>query len=138
MAELPNRWMWSEACEMLARAERLHREFFTPVRSVSRQPAWQPPVDVLETDNEVLVLIALPGVDADEVDAAIDDAELVVAGRRVLPGELQTAVIHRLELPQGRFERRVRLPAGRYSAVRRAMVNGCLVVTLEKVGTFRG
>lgn len=138
MAELPNRWMWSEACEMLARAERLHREFFTPVRSVSRQPAWQPPVDVLETDNEVLVLIALPGVDADEVDAAIDGAELVVAGRRVLPGELQTAIIHRLELPQGRFERRVRLPAGRYSAVRRAMVNGCLVVTLEKVGTFRG
>ncbi|HEU5018585.1 MAG TPA: Hsp20/alpha crystallin family protein [Pseudolabrys sp.] len=138
MAELPNSWMWSEACEMLARAERLHREFFTPVRSVTRQPAWQPPIDMLETENEVLVLIALPGVDAEQVDAAIDGADLVVAGRRVLPGELQTAVIHRLELPQGRFERRVRLPAGRYTAVRRSMVNGCLVVTLEKVGTFRG
>ncbi|HET7412964.1 MAG TPA: Hsp20/alpha crystallin family protein [Pararhizobium sp.] len=116
----------------------MHREFFTPVRSVSRQPAWQPPIDMLETDNEVLVLIALPGVDAEQVDAAIDGADLVVAGRRVLPSELQTAVIHRLELPQGRFERRVRLPAGRYSAVRRAMVNGCLVITLEKTGTFRG
>jgi HSP20 family molecular chaperone IbpA len=138
MAELPNSWMWSEACEMLARAERMHREFFTPVRSVSRQPAWQPPIDMLETDNEVLVLVALPGVDAEQVDAAIDGADLVVAGRRVLPSELQTAVIHRLELPQGRFERRVRLPAGRYSAVRRAMVNGCLVITLEKTGTFRG
>ena len=23
-------WMWSEACEMLARAERMHREIFRP------------------------------------------------------------------------------------------------------------
>ena len=28
MAEFPNSWMWSEACDMLARAERMHREFF--------------------------------------------------------------------------------------------------------------
>ena len=138
MAEMPNSWMWSEACDMLARAERLHREFFTPVRSIARQPAWQPPADMLETEDAVLVLIALPGVDAEQVEAVIDGADLVVAGRRILPAELRTAVIHRLELPQGRFERRMRLPAGRYAAVRRAMVNGCLVVTLEKAGTHRG
>jgi HSP20 family protein len=57
---------------------------------------------------------------------------------RVLPPELRTAVIHRLELPQGRFERRVRLPAGRYSDVRRAAVDGCLVITLEKMEALRG
>jgi HSP20 family protein len=57
---------------------------------------------------------------------------------RVLPPELRTAVIHRLELPQGRFERRVRLPAGRYSDVRRAVVDGCLVITLEKMEALRG
>ena len=33
---------------MLARAERLHREF-SAARSASRQPAWEPPVDILET-----------------------------------------------------------------------------------------
>jgi HSP20 family molecular chaperone IbpA len=52
----------------------------------------------------------------------------------VLPPELRTAMIHRLELPQGRFARRVRLPAGRYSGVRRSAVHGCLAVTLEKLG----
>jgi HSP20 family molecular chaperone IbpA len=67
----------------------------------------------------------------------IEDDTLLVAGLRVLPPELQTATIHRLELPQGRFERRVRLPAGRYANVRRSMANGCLLITLEK-GTFRG
>ncbi len=134
MANVSNDWMWSEACEMLARAERMHRAFFRPARAVSRLPAWEPPVDVLETEREVQVLMALPGVDPERVEAAIDGADLVVAGSRVLPASLRTAVIHRLELPQGRFERRVPLPAGRYASVRRAMADGCLVITLQKVG----
>ncbi|HEY5279387.1 MAG TPA: Hsp20/alpha crystallin family protein [Pseudolabrys sp.] len=137
MTELRNDWMWSEACEMLARAERMHREFFRPARTAARVPAWEPPIDVLETDRAALVFIALPGVDPDRVEAVIEDDCLLVAGLRVLPAELQTATIHRLELPQGRFERRVRLPAGRYVNVRRSMANGCLLITLEK-GAFRG
>ena len=81
---------------MLARAERLHREFFRPVRSGSRMPSWEPPVDVIETERDVLVLVALPGVDPERVEAVIDGADLVVAGARVLPPELRTAVIHRV------------------------------------------
>jgi HSP20 family protein len=130
--------MWSEACAMLLRAERLHREFFRPAGSISMLPVWEPPVDILEIEREVLVLVALPGVSPDRVEAAIDNGDLVIRGVRVLPPELRTAVIHRLELPQGRFERRVRLPAGRYSDVRRAVVDGCLVITLEKMEALRG
>ena len=77
--------------------------------------ASEPPVDILETDREVLVLAALPGVDADAVETIIEDGTLVLSGSRVLPRELETAVIHRLELPQGCFERRIPLPAGRYA-----------------------
>ena len=138
MTNYRNDWMWSEACEMLARAERMHRELFRPTRTATRAPAWEPPVDVLETARAVLVFIALPGVDAERVEAVIEDGALLVAGLRVLPGELRTATIHRLELPQGRFERRVRLPAGRYAGVHRSMANGCLLITLEKSGTVRG
>jgi HSP20 family protein len=133
--DFPRDWMWSEACEMLSRAERLHREFFRPVRSATRLPTWEPPVDILETGREVLVLVALPGVDSDRVEVAIDGDDLVVAGTRVLPEELRTALIHRLELPQGRFARRVRLPAGRYSDVRRSVVHGCLLITMQKAGS---
>src|SRR5580704_16150137 len=131
-------WMWSEACEMLARVDRLHREFFKPTGTQARLPAWEPPVDILETEFEVLALVALPGVDAENAQAVIEDGDLVIAGTRVLPAELCTATIHRLELPQGRFYRRLRLPAGRYGTVRRAAVAGCLVITLQKAGTSRG
>lgn len=129
---IPRDWMWSEAFAMLARADRLHREIFRPTRSLSRQPTWEPPVDILETEREVLVLVALPGVDPDGVEAAIDGDDLLIAGTRVLPRELHTATIHRLELPQGRFERRVRLPGGQYRGVRRAASNGCLLIILDK------
>jgi HSP20 family protein len=127
-------WMWAEACDMLARAERMHRQFFEPRASATRLPVWQPPVDVLETEREVLILVALPGGDPAAVEAVIEDGVLRVAGQRLLPAELRSAAIHRLELPQGRFERRVALPPGRYSAaVRQAMLHGCLFLRLDKL-----
>jgi HSP20 family protein len=131
----PMSWMLSEAVETLARAERMHRQFFQLQSSgaANAQPSWEPPIDVLETDREILVFVALPGVDPDNVSASIENGVLIVSGRRVLPPELRDAVIHRLELPQGRFERRLQLPAGRYG-VRQFVQNGCLVFSLTKAG----
>ncbi len=128
----PVNWMLSEAIDSLARAERLHRQFFS-LQSVAgaREPSWEPPIDVIETDRELLILVALPGVDLDQVKAVIENGTLVVSGHRVLPVELRNARIHRLELPQGRFERRIVLPTGRY-AVSRFAVNGCLALRLAK------
>jgi HSP20 family molecular chaperone IbpA len=124
--------MLSEAIETLARAERMHRQFFQLQPSPgSCELSWEPPIDVLETEREVLILVALPGVDPDQVEAVIENGTLVVSGRRILPAELRSAVIHRLELPQGRFERRVPLPPGRYE-VRRFAVHGCLAISLAK------
>jgi HSP20 family protein len=126
-------WMWSEAVDMLSRAERLHRQLFQPCAPAAPAPAWEPPVDMLETDHEVIIFAALPGVDPRKVTAVIEGGVLVVSGRRTLPPQLRTARIHRLELPQGRFERRVPLPPGHYDGVRSEAGDGCLVVTLRKV-----
>lgn len=124
-------WMLAEAIDAIARAERMHRQFFRLPPAAQREPVWEPPVDMLETDSEVIVLVALPGVDLKRVEASIENGALVIAGRRILPPELRNATIHRMELPQGRFERRIRLPAGRY-AVSRSAANGCLVISLAK------
>jgi HSP20 family protein len=130
----PGGWMWSDAIEMLAKAERLHNEAFGLLQTRSERPCWEPPVDVLETETAVIVFTALPGVDPDSVRATIEDGTLAIFGERVLPPELRRATIHRFELPQGAFQRRVPLPPGRYDGVRRSSWNGCLVVTLHKMG----
>ena len=127
-------WMWSEALQMLAQAERLHRQVFSLPHASGRHANWEPPVDVLETEDSVLIFVALPGVDPQKVELVIKGGELIIAGERPLPAEARTAIIHRLELPQGRFERHVPVPAGRYENPRSAVANGCLVVRLSKSG----
>ena len=114
---------------MLSQAERMHRQFFQLQRT---QPAWEPPADVLETDNELVVLMALPAVDPEKVEAQIEGNELVVSGVRAYPSELGTALIHRLELPQGRFHRRLPLPGGHYTSINHQFAQGCLVLRLQK------
>ena len=137
-SDKPRDWMWSDAITMLTRAEQMHRQLFA-ARPTGARAAWEPPVDMLELEGEVLILMALPGVDTNEVEVTIgEDGILRVAGRRVLPPELRTAIIHRLELPQGRFERQVALPAGRYSGIQRSAVNGCLVLVLRKAARETG
>ena len=116
---------------MLAKAERMHQQMFQPVAHRA-QIAWEPPVDVLETEHAVFVLAALPGVDVAQVQAVIEGGVLVIAGQRAMLPELRTAVIHRLELPQGRFERRVPSATQALPDVRRAEAHGCLVISLSK------
>jgi len=134
----PRAWMWSDAVEMLNRAERMHRQMFRPAplpdaAARHRTPCWEPPVDVLETERELIVLAALPGVDPEQMTVAIQNGVLTISGQRVLPGEFHRATIHRMELPQGRFERQLALPPGRYEVAHPRVVNGCLAIVLRKV-----
>lgn len=128
----PLNWMLSEAIDSLARAERLRQQFFSLQTGMGRREAsWEPPIDVLETERELLILVALPGVDPDQVETVIDNGMLIISGHRTLPPELRSARIHRLELPQGRFERRIVLPAGRFT-VSRFEMHGCIALRLAK------
>jgi len=125
--------MWAEACELLERAERLHRQFFQPRPGEGRRPSWEPPVDVLETEAELWILVALPGVGADQLQVVVDNGTLVVAGERPMPGRAHAGIIRRLEIPYGHFERRIDLPPGRFEIARRELADGCLVLGLRKL-----
>jgi len=129
----PRIWMWAEACELLEQAERLRRQSFVPARSLAKGPTWEPPADVLETDHELSIQVALPGVAPDQVKVVIDAGVLIVTGLRPMPGQSRSTVIRRLEIPYGRFERRIELPAGRFEIGRRDLADGCLLLTLRKL-----
>jgi HSP20 family molecular chaperone IbpA len=123
--------MWFEALDRVSEGRRMHQQFFS-LDPRDAQPAWEPPIDLLETEDEVLIFFALPGVDSSQVEASIEGSHLIVSGQRKLPDELRTALIHRMELPQGQFRRRVSLPKGVYTGVKRQTVNGCLLISLQK------
>jgi len=133
----PHSWMWSEALDLLAQAERMHRQAFGPRRSDTRTPCWEPPVDVLETEDETIVIAAMPGVDPATVRVEIDGVAMTLFGERTLPVQVRNATIHRMEVPQGCFRRRVAIPAGNYEGIERTMSNGCLIIVLRKAGRVR-
>jgi HSP20 family molecular chaperone IbpA len=126
----PRRWMWAEACAMIARAEQLHRQFFQPGVSASPAPNWEPPVDIFESNEGVTIFAALPGVDAADLTISLEPGLLVVAGLRRLPTMARGMAIHRLEIPHGRFERRIPMPSGRWQVERSSLQNGCLSLSL--------
>ena len=118
---------------MLKQAEQLHRQFFEPSRESARNVRWEPPVDVFETDRELTIIAALPGVAPEAVRAEIEDQTLIISGTRPLPTTGRRAQIVRLEIPYGRFERRITL-TNRLRLAARELQNGCLVLTFTKTG----
>ena len=128
----PKHQMWAEACAMLKQAEQLHRQFFVPSREASRAARWEPPVDVFETEGELLIIAALPGVAPEAVHVEIEGETLMIAGTRPLPCQGRRANIWRLEIPYGRFERRITLTS-RLRLAERELRNGCLILTFAKL-----
>lgn len=129
----PRTWMWAEAVELLDRAERLHRQFFRAMVAPSGQPTWEPPVDVFETAESLIILVALPGVPADRVRIGLETGTIVVTGERPIPAGVRAAEIRRLEIPHGRFQRRIELPPGRFEFAQQELANGCLMLQLHKL-----
>jgi HSP20 family protein len=99
--------MWGEALTMLDRAQRLQRQFFTHA-----QVAWEPPVDIVETQDGLQVHVALPGVSAEGITVGLDPAGISVSAVRPFPCREEGSQIHRLEIPYGRFERHIGIPLG--------------------------
>ncbi len=128
----PRSWMWAEALELLQDAERLQRQFFQ-VGAVRGAPSWEPPVDLYETDDELRLLVALPGVTPQQLEVAFAPSLIIVRGERSLPTHSRRAAIHRLEIPYGQFERRVALPPGQFELIDRRLEHGCLVLTLRRL-----
>jgi HSP20 family molecular chaperone IbpA len=135
MAEPSSRdWMWNEACMMMERAARMHREFFRPGPHHELAPGWEPPIDIFETDIAVEIIVALPGVEPKDLAVELKSGEVVVSGYRRLPQFRRETAIHRLEIPHGRFERRILISAGLLELTRSELDGGCLRLVLAKRG----
>jgi HSP20 family protein len=128
--------IWHRANDLLQRAERIHRNFLQAAAG-AHFPAshgWEPPVNLVETDESLWVISALPGVAADRMDVRLEGCELVIAGERPLPRCCDDGEIKIWEIPLGRFERRLRLVGGEkpLSVEEISFQDGLLIIEIRK------
>jgi HSP20 family molecular chaperone IbpA len=82
------------------------------------------------------VHVALPGVSPDTITVLIEPGGVVVAGLRAFPCRETGAHIHRIEIPYGRFERRISLPLHDpylpMELVQKELAEGVLTLTFRR------
>ncbi len=132
MAHDSRAWMLSEAVQWLKLADQLQSQFFRLGRS-THVLCWEPPVDIYADDNGLGVLVALPGVASDRYSVTLEPSTLLVQGERLLNLGASSGDILRLEIPYGRFERRIALPPGDYQIANCLLESGCLRLHLERL-----
>jgi HSP20 family protein len=81
-----------------------------PIAVFSRS-AWQPAVDVYETQDSVVALIDLPGVTQEEIDLVVGRNSLVVRGQRAVGADREGRTYSCIEIPFGPFERTIQFAA---------------------------
>jgi HSP20 family molecular chaperone IbpA len=125
-------WMWERAKAKLERAGRERTDVVRLEDPDAGRPGWEPAVDLFVAEEGVTVLVALSGVDLESVEAEVEGSTLHLRGDRPNPDVPRDAVLHRMEIPCGPFQRRVELPPGVYELAGRRSLRGCLVVELKR------
>jgi HSP20 family protein len=112
------------------------RRPLAPAAEAAEGATAVPRVDVLETEDELLILADLPGVRPEDVDVRFEDGELLLHGRRQ-PGHAdKRRVLWEYEAPGYARSFRVteKVDASRIHA---DLKNGVLTVHLPKVEAAR-
>ena len=73
---------------------------------------WIPAMDLVETDDSLVLRADLPGVNEEDVAIEIQDGVLTVSGERRADHEQKGEGFHRVERAFGRFSRSLALPQG--------------------------
>lgn len=136
---MSNLTRWEPARETMTLREAMDRLFddaFTRPFSLIREggATWSSPaIDMYQTDNEVVVKAALPGIKADEVQIHVTGEVLTLRGETKHEEEKNDRSWHIREHRWGAFERSVRLPTGVIADKAKAdFDNGILTITLPK------
>lgn len=120
---------------------RLFDDFFT---DFSVAPSWNtglmtagafnPRVNVSETEKDVVIEAELPGLDKKEVNIELQDNAVVIRGEKKEENEEKDKRWHRVEHSYGSFQRVVPLPAGVDTGAARAeFKKGLLKISLPKI-----
>ena len=125
--------MWVQASDLLDQAERMHRQFFRLATPGRGRLVWEPPVDIFENEQEWIVVVALPGVPSERIEILAEPGYLLVRADCPIPFAGVRRTMYRLEIPYGRFERRVPLPTVQVELKQREFRDGYLIMAFDKL-----
>ena len=111
--------MTQQASDIFSEFERIRERMHTAWQQVIGPPGAprfcapviEPPVDVYETEGEVVVLIEIAGIANEEVEVLVDGRTLIVRGERRPPGGRPQRLYSQMEICQGPFQRELLLPS---------------------------
>src|ERR1700733_2947347 len=98
-----------------------------------RTRPWAPAVDIVETENELILKADVPGVELKDIDIQLENGTLTLKGERKLEKEEKNKGFHRMERSYGSFVRIFTVPdTVDAEHVKAAYEAGVLTITLPK------
>jgi HSP20 family protein len=95
--------------------------------------AWRPPMDMIETAEEIMIVAEVAGVDKEDLDVEISSKAVRIRATRHPRFTLPDATYRLAEIQNGRFERILFLPSPiDPEVVSAAYANGMLEIRLAK------
>ncbi len=117
--------------------DRLFTGFAENTYSTSRA-AWSPLYDLFVTKEKLVIVVELPGVEKEEISVSISTRGLIIRGKREAPKLVREGqIFYNLEIPFGRFERRIPFPIDvRIKEVDINLANGLLTLIFPLKGEY--
>ena len=95
---------------MMALQDRMNRPFQGQVDREGEgeefeSSSWNPPVDIYETRDDIIVNVEVPGITKDLFSVEVKDEVLIIQGERPFEKDVDREQYHRVERTYGRFRR---------------------------------
>lgn len=112
------------------------RDWFDPVQMIE---GYAPPLDMVETDQDIMVTVDVPGMEAKDIHVTVRDNLLILRGEKRTEKERKDEKAYRMERTFGAFTRHIALPVPvDATKVNAAVHQGVLKVTLPKTAAAKG
>ena len=99
---------------------------------------WSPPVDILETENDLVLKADLPDMKLEDIDVRVENQTLSIKGERRFEQEASEKGYHRIERSYGSFVRSFAVPNSvDTEKVSADYKNGVLTIKLPKKETAK-
>jgi HSP20 family protein len=124
---------WDPFRDLTALQTEVNRLFSRASGDVTDRQSWTPAIDVVETDDAIVLKAELAGMDPKDINIEVQDNVLTVSGERRFQEEVKEDKYYRIERRYGSFSRSLALPpTADETKVEAKYDSGLLEITVPK------